>query len=126
MEPKRINHIAIIGTDYDASKEFYVLKLGMRVIKETVRSVKNDVKIDLEFGDTVFELFIKPDAPKRPSYPEAAGLRHIAFQTKNIEADIAELKSKDIRVESVRRDELNHRKMTFFFDPDGLPLELHE
>lgn len=126
MESKPINHIAIIGTDYDASKEFYVLKLGMRVIKETVRTIKNDVKIDLEFGDTVFELFIKPDAPKRPSYPEAAGLRHIAFQTDNIEADIAELKSKDIRVESVRRDELNHRKMTFFFDPDGLPLELHE
>ncbi|TLQ05745.1 VOC family protein [Pediococcus stilesii] len=126
MQAKKIDHIAIICTDYVKAKEFYVHHLGMKVVEETERLNKNDVKLDLEYGGVMFELFIKPDAPKRVSYPEAAGLRHIAFETDNIEADVEELKSKGIDVEKIRRDDLNNQKMTFFFDPDGLPIELHE
>ncbi|AEV94751.1 SMU1112c/YaeR family gloxylase I-like metalloprotein [Pediococcus claussenii] len=126
MDFKTIDHVAIIGSNYDVMKEFYVLKLGMEVIKETVRAKKNDIKIDLRFGELTFELFIKNDAPERITHPEAKGLRHVSFHTDNIENDIAELKEKGVRVEAVRRDELNNRKMTFFFDPEGLPWELHE
>jgi glyoxylase I family protein len=126
MEARKVNHIAIICTDYVKAKEFYVHKLGMRVVEETNRLDRNDVKLDLAFGDLMFELFIKSNAPKRVSYPEAAGLRHLSFETQDIEADVAELKAKGIEVEPIRLDELNHQKMTFFFDPDGLPIELHE
>ena len=31
-----------------------------------------------------------------------------------------------IACEPIRQDEFTQRRMTFFFDPDGLPLELHE
>lgn len=126
MEAKRIDHIAIICRDYVSAKEFYVHHLGMKVVEETERVDRNDVKLDLEYGGVMFELFIKPDAPARVSYPEAVGLRHISFATDDIEADIKDLKSKGIKVEKIRRDDLNNQKMTFFFDPDGLPIELHE
>ncbi|OIM96978.1 hypothetical protein BIY40_06310 [Pediococcus acidilactici] len=125
MSPKKIDHIAIICTGYEAARNFYVEQLGMQVVQETKRSDKQDVKLDLRFGDLMVELFIKPTAPKRLTYPEAAGLRHLCFKTEDI-ADVAELKAKGIRVEPIREDELNQRKMTFFFDPDGLPIELHE
>ncbi|MCT1176573.1 SMU1112c/YaeR family gloxylase I-like metalloprotein [Pediococcus pentosaceus] len=126
MEVRAVNHIAIICTDYVLAKEFYVHKLGMEVVAETERVDRNDVKLDLKYGDLMFEIFIKPDAPQRVSYPEAAGLRHISFATDNIEKDVDYLRSVGIKVEDIRRDKLNQQKMTFFFDPDGLPLELHE
>lgn len=126
MSPKKIDHIAIICTDYEAARNFYVEQLGMQVVQETKRSDKQDVKLDLRFGDLMVELFIKPTATKRLTYPEAAGLRHLCFKTEDIAADVAELKAKGIRVEPIREDELNQRKMTFFFDPDDLPIELHE
>ncbi|CAM3184413.1 VOC family protein [Pediococcus acidilactici] len=126
MSPKKIDHIAIICTDYEAARNFYVEQLGMQVVQETKRSDKQDVKLDLRFGDLMVELFIKPTAPKRLTYPEAAGLRHLCFKTEDIAADVAKLKAKGIRVEPIREDELNQRKMTFFFDPDDLPIELHE
>lgn len=36
------------------------------------------------------------------------------------------LKSKGIRVEEPRIDEITNKKMVFFYDPDELPIELHE
>ena len=66
------------------------------------------------------------NAPKRPSYPEACGLRHLAFKVENIEEVVAALSEKGIECEPIRIDDYTGEKMTFFFDPDGLPLELHE
>jgi glyoxylase I family protein len=43
-----------------------------------------------------------------------------------IEDTVRELKLLGIEVEPIRIDEFTGRKMTFFGDPDGLPLELHE
>ena len=64
--------------------------------------------------------------PKRPSYPEACGLRHLAFRVADIEAAVAELAEKGISCEPIRMDPYTKTRMTFFADPDGLPLELHE
>ncbi|MER2117541.1 MAG: VOC family protein, partial [Enterococcus casseliflavus] len=64
--------------------------------------------------------------PARPSFPEAAGLRHLAFAVENIEAVVAKLAAKGIACEPIRFDTFTNKKMTFFQDPDGLPLELHE
>ena len=122
-----IHHIAIIVSDYYASKDFYVNKLGFPVVRENYREEKNDWKLDLKLGPTTeLEIFAPVNPPKRPSYPEACGLRHLAFRTDDIERTVAELAEKGIVCEPIRQDDFTGRKMTFFADPDGLPLELHE
>jgi glyoxylase I family protein len=44
----------------------------------------------------------------------------------DIEAAVWELEALGIVCEPIRMDEYTQKRMTFFFDPDGLPLELHE
>ena len=123
---EKIHHIAIIGSDYERSRHFYVDLLGFTVIRENHRKDKADCKIDLKCGEQEIELFIKPDAPKRPSYPEAQGLRHLAFFVESVENTVVRLNSLGIVTEPIRTDEFTGKPMTFFADPDGLPLEIHE
>ena len=125
MDLTSVHHVAIIGTDYQRTREFYVDKLGFAVIRDTRRPEKGDCKLDLLLNGLELEVFIKPDAPKRPSYPEACGLRHLAFRVTDVPAVVAELAEKGIACEPIRTDDLTGEQMTFFFDPDGLPLELH-
>ena len=125
MQFKKIHHIAIICSDYKISKEFYVEKLGLRIIREVYREERDSYKLDLEIGDSQIELFSFPNAPKRPSYPEAQGLRHLAFEVDDIEKAVEELNQKGIETEPIRIDECTGRKFTFFEDPDKLPLELY-
>lgn len=122
----KVHHIAIIGKDYEKSKHFYVDLLGFRIIRESKRENKNDYKIDLSSGDIELELFIKPNSPDRISYPEASGLRHLAFKVDDVEDTVKSLNLKGIETEPIRLDEFTNKKMTFFTDPDGLPLEIHE
>ncbi len=126
MKLDKVHHIAIIGSNYEKSKKFYVDTLGFEVIRENYRPDKDDYKIDLKLGDMELELFIVKNCPKRPSYPEAYGLRHLAFAVDSVEETVRELNALGIETEPVRIDAYTDKKMTFFFDPDGLPLELHE
>lgn len=126
MELKSIHHIAIIASNYEVSKNFYVNILGFKIIRENFREERQSYKLDLKIGDSEIELFSMPQAPARPSYPEACGLRHLAFRVNNIEEIVAELSKKGIVTETIRIDEYTGKKFTFFNDPDGLPLELHE
>lgn len=126
MNLTKVHHVAIIGTDYEKSKHFYVDLLGFEVIREIYREHRDDWKIDLRLADCELELFIIKTAPERPSYPEAAGLRHLAFAVESVDATVAELNARGIETEPVRLDEVTGKKMTFFNDPDGLPLEIHE
>ena len=121
-----IHHVAIIGSNYEKSRHFYVDLLGFEVIRENYREERNDHKIDLRLGDCELELFIIPDRPKRPSYPEAYGLRHLAFKVESVDQTVEWLNSLGIATEPVRIDEFTGKKMTFFADPDDLPLEIHE
>lgn len=120
------HHVAIICSDYERSKDFYVRKLGFQMIREVWREDRQDYLTMLRSGDVVLELFTKPQAPQRPTQPEALGLRHLAFQVEDVAAAAAWLNSRGIETEPVREDHINGGKMTFFRDPDGLPLELHE
>ncbi|CUU47195.1 MULTISPECIES: SMU1112c/YaeR family gloxylase I-like metalloprotein [Clostridium] len=126
MDINHIHHIAIIASNYEVSKNFYVNILGFKIIRENYRKDRDSYKLDLKIGNSEIELFSMPSAPKRPSYPEACGLRHLAFHVKDIEEVIRELNEKGIETEPIRIDEYTNRKFTFFSDPDGLPLELHE
>lgn len=126
MNLLKVHHVAIIGSDYERSKHFYVDILGFKVIRENYRKDRGDYKIDLQLADMEIELFIIPGSPARLSYPEANGLRHLAFRVKSVDETVAELESMGIKTEPVRLDEYTKKKMTFFFDPDNLPLEIHE
>lgn len=126
MDFNKIHHVAIICSDYEISKEFYVEKLGFEIIREIYREERQSYKLDLKIGESQIELFSFPNSPKRPSYPEACGLRHLAFEVDDIEEAVKELKGKNIQVEEIRIDEYTEKKFTFFNDPDGLPLELYE
>ena len=120
------HHIAIISTSYEKAKEFYIDKLGFSLIREVYRPEQNDYLRMLKQGDTVLELFIRPDAPERVTNPEAKGLRHLAFHVEDIEPAVSWLNAMGIETEPVREDKVNGGRFTFFKDPDGLPLELHE
>jgi glyoxylase I family protein len=123
---ERMHHIAIIVSDYERAREFYVEKLGFPVLRENFRQERGDWKLDLKFGDGELEIFAIPGAPPRPSYPEAQGLRHLAFRVEDVEAAVRDLEGRGIPCEPIRWDPYTERRMTFFRDPDGLPLELHE
>ena len=122
-----IHHIAIICSNYSISKKFYTEILGFSIKQEVFREERNSYKLDLTLNGTyVIELFSFPAPAPRPSRPEAAGLRHLAFAVNNIDAAILKLNSKGVQTEPVRIDEFTGKKFTFFQDPDGLPLELYE
>ncbi|MGG3733891.1 VOC family protein [Heyndrickxia coagulans] len=124
---KRIHHIAIICSDYAKSKHFYVDCLGLEPVREVYRKEHDSYKLDLSVGSVYqIELFSFPDPPARPTFPEAAGLRHLAFETDDVEADKKRLEEMGIQVEEIRIDPLTEKKFTFFQDPDGLPIELYE
>lgn len=127
MKTTGIHHIAIICSDYERSKNFYVNILGFGIIQETFRAARNSYKLDLRINEnTQIELFSFPFPPQRASNPEACGLRHLAFAVENVEEAISYLKSHDLEVENIRVDEITGRKFTFFKDPDNLPLEIYE
>lgn len=127
MELKGIHHMAVICSDYEKSKAFYTEVLGFRVEHEYYRRDRDSYKADLSLnGQYVIELFSFPVPPPRLSYPEAAGLRHMAFQVERIEEAVAELHRKGIACEPVRVDEYTGKHFTFLFDPDRLPIELYE
>ncbi len=127
MNLHAIHHVAIIVSDYAASKDFYVNKLGFPILRENYRPDKKDWKLDLRLNDdTELEIFAPENPPRRSSYPEACGLRHLAFHVADIEKTVRELEEMGISCEPIRTDAFTGRKMTFFFDPDALPLELHE
>lgn len=123
----RIHHAAIICSDYARSKRFYVEVLGLRILAEHYRAGRDSYKLDLALPDgSQVELFSFPEPPLRPSYPEARGLRHLAFAVRDVEAAKASLEALGVSVEAVRVDEYTNRRFTFLADPDGLPLELYE
>lgn len=123
----RIHHIAIICSDYEKSKDFYVTKLGLIVVNEVYRAERKSYKLDLAVnGLYQIELFSFENPPPRASRPEAQGLRHLAFEVDDIEKEIKRLNDVDITTEAIRIDEITGKRFTFFADPDGLPLELYE
>ncbi|WP_417720402.1 VOC family protein [Salipiger sp.] len=122
-----IHHVALICNDYPRSKVFYTELLGLRILAETWRAERQSWKLDLDVpGGGRLELFSFPDAPPRPSHPEARGLRHLAFAVEDVRAAADRLTGLGIAVEPIRHDALTDRLFTFFADPDGLPLELYE
>jgi glyoxylase I family protein len=127
MQPKRIHHLAILTNLYEESKKFYTEVLGLTIINETYRKGRDSYKLDLAInGEYCIELFSFPDYKERNSFPESKGLRHVAFAVDDVEQWIVFLRSKNVEVQDVRIDEITNKRFTFFYDPNGQPLELYE
>ena len=127
LKLNRVHHIAIICSDYARSKRFYTEVLGLKIVREVYREQRQSYKLDLEVDDLYqIELFSFPNPPARPSRPEAAGLRHLAFEVDDLDEAVAHISSFGVNIEPIRVDETTGKRFTFFADPDGLPLELYE
>ena len=121
-----IHHIAIICSDYQRSRRFYTEILGFPVVREVWREERQSWKCDLDAGNAQIELFSFPAPPRRPTRPEACGLRHLAFCVQDLDGEVARLNAAGIECEPVRVDPYTERRFTCFADPDALPLELYE
>jgi len=127
MKILRTHHVAIICSNYETSRRFYAEILGLEIISEVHRKERDSYKLDLRVSDGMqIELFSFPNPPRRSSYPEACGLRHLAFEVSDVEEAVRDLEDRGVVVEEVRIDENTGKRFTFFADPDGLPLELYE
>lgn len=121
-----LHHVAVICSDYSVSKQFYTEVLGLNILSEVYRAERDSYKLDLEIpGGTQIELFSFPASPNRLTYPEARGLRHLAFLVSDLDHQVSELVAKEVSVEEIRTDEITGKRYTFFADPDGLPIELY-
>lgn len=61
MALQNVHHIAIICSNYEVSKDFYVNKLGLSVIQEVYRKERESFKLDLALnGHYIIELFSFP------------------------------------------------------------------
>ena len=125
MQLTKIHHVAIIVSDYERSRKFYVDQLELPIIRENYREDRKDWKLDLQVGDIELEIFGVKNPPKRVTNPEACGLRHLAFHVDDVEKTVAWLNEKGIETEPIRWDPFTEKQMVFFRDPDGLPIELH-
>ncbi|ATD65154.1 VOC family protein [Neisseria weixii] len=123
----RLHHVALICSDYPRSKHFYTEILGLNILAEHYRAERDSYKLDLGIGSHyVLELFSFPNPPPRPSYPEACGLRHLAFAVNDVAAKRDELSKKGIACEDIRIDEYTGKAFFFCQDPDGLPIEFYQ
>jgi glyoxylase I family protein len=124
---RKLHHIAIICSNYEQSKHFYTAVLGLTVLRETYRAERHSYKLDLALnGEYLIELFSFPEPPSRPTRPEAAGLRHLAFEVTNLNETIDHIHLHAVETEAIRLDELTGKRFVFIADPDGLPIEFYE
>lgn len=122
-----IHHVAIICSDYAIAKQFYHERLELPIIAEHYRAERDSWKLDLQLPNgSQLEVFSFPNAPARPSRPEAQGLRHLCFAVTDVAASVAWLQGKGIACEEIRIDPYTQRAYTFFQDPDGQPLEIYQ
>ena len=127
MKITGIHHVAILTGKYEESKKFYTEILGFTITQEVYRKERDSYKLDLAINGTYsVELFSFPDYKERASFPEAKGLRHLAFAVDDVNEWIQYLRSKKVDVQDIRTDEITKKKFTFFYDPNGQPLELYE
>ncbi len=127
LQLNKVHHIALICSDYQRSLDFYTRVVGCQVLAEHWREEQESYLTRLSLnGEYVIELFSYPSPPQRPSYPEAAGLRHLAFEVDDIVEQVAELDRLGVAHEAIRTDATTGKRFVFFNDPDDQPLEMYE
>ena len=126
MIVENLHHVAIIVSDYEKSRDFYVNKLGFQVIREERRAAQNDIKLEVQLNNCMLEIFGKQNPGPNPGKPTQCGVWHLCFHAPDLEKTIAELNALGIPTDPIMINASNGKRIAFFYDPDGLPLELHE
>lgn len=124
-----IHHVALLTSPdlYETTKKFYTEILGFTMVAEHYRAERNSYKLDLALdGKYQLELFSFPEYTKRASFPEAKGLRHLAFAVPDVNEGYQWLLDHQVKVEELRKDPFTGKWFLFFYDPNGQPLELYE
>ena len=126
MIVENLHHLAITVSDYEKSKDFYVNKLGFGIVREEFRQPQNDIKLEVQLGNCTIEIFGKKDPAPSTAKATQCGVWHVCFHAPDLEKTIAELNAVGIAVDPIMINASNGKRIAFFYDPDGLALELHE
>lgn len=127
MLVENVHHVAIVVSDYEKSKDFYVNKLGFQVIREEHRVPQNDIKLEVQLNNCMLEIFGKQNPqPNAATKPDHCGVWHLCFHAPDLDKTIRELNALGIPTDPIMVNASNGKRIAFFYDPDGLPLELHE
>jgi len=131
MKPLKINHVAIVVQDLDAALSFWQKTFGLKLDHvEEVPSQKSKVAF-LPLGESEIEL-VQPTTTDSglAGFLEkrGEGMHHVCIEVEDIEAALAELKSKGVRLINEVPEELPGRKMAFIHPKaaNGVLIELYE
>ena len=116
---KRLHHTAIIVSS-EAGIDFYK-ELGFEEENRIDRGY--DQIVWLNGYDEKLEIFIDETHPPRVTNPEALGLRHLAFEVDDVDAEWERMKR--YSPEPIRKKD-DGKKVFFVKDPDGLPIEMRD
>ena len=131
MKPIKINHVAIAVQDIDAALKFWEQTFGLELDHvEDVPSQKSKVAF-LPLGESEIEL-VQPTTSDSglANFLEkrGEGMHHICIEVSDIDATLAELKSKGVRLINEVPEELPGRKMAFIHPKaaNGVLVELYQ
>ena len=131
MKPIKINHVAIAVQDIDAALNFWEQTFGLKLDHvEDVPSQKSKVAF-LPLGESEIEL-VQPTTSDSglANFLEkrGEGMHHICIEVSDIDATLAELKSKGVRLINEIPEELPGRKMAFIHPKaaNGVLVELYQ
>lgn len=131
MKPMKINHIAIVVRDIDASLDFWVKAFGLQVDHiEDVPSQASKVAF-LPVGESEVELVQPTSADSgMAAYLEkrGEGMHHLCIEVEDIDAALAHLKALDVRLINSEPEVLPGRKMAFIHPKaaNGVLIELYQ
>ncbi len=131
MKPIKINHVAIAVQDIDAALKFWEQTFGLQLDHvEDVPSQKSKVAF-LPLGESEIELVQPTTSDSGLAYfleKRGEGMHHICIEVEDIDATLAELKSKGVRLINDVPEELPGRKMAFIHPKaaNGVLVELYQ
>ena len=130
MNVKRIDHLGIAIADLGAAKRLYEDLLGLKLTHEEVVQEQGVRTYFYPVAGVKLELLesITPDGPiARFLEKRGAGIQHLAVEVDDIEAAIAELKGKGVRMlDETPRKGVEDSRIAFVHPKDthGVLLEL--
>ena len=131
MKPIKINHVAIVVQNIDAALNFWEQTFGLELDHvEEVPSQKSKVAF-LPLGESEIEL-VQPTTSDSglANFLEkrGEGMHHICIEVEDIDAALAELKSKGVRLINEVPEKLPGRKMAFIHPKaaNGVLVELYQ
>ncbi|HEX9722253.1 MAG TPA: VOC family protein [Candidatus Paceibacterota bacterium] len=140
---KAVRHFGIVTNDMEKALHFYRDLLGLQIKRDmqeegefidTILGLKGvkvrTVKMVAQNGDTLVELleYASHKGKKRENYEIFdLGASHVAFTVENVDEVYNKLRENGIRFTCPPKVSVDGKaKVTFCFDPDGVPIELVE